>query len=101
MIQDSPIHNWFGLTHAAWLTIPRVFLEDMPFEWQTQIVDLLNRLDATYQWPPLDVNIHVQLRSARNGNSIPMPEVIKNYGHPEREWLRALRIDESEVDDER
>lgn len=45
------IHDYFGLTYAQYLVIPRTVLQSMPDEWQTQFVELLGELGETYEWP--------------------------------------------------
>lgn len=54
IVNDSrePIHTWFGLTYAQYLTIPRSILQSMPVDWQQEFVDLLNELDDTIDWRP-------------------------------------------------
>lgn len=42
IIGDGPIHSWFGLTYASWLTLPRLSLQEMPLDWQARFVELLN-----------------------------------------------------------
>jgi hypothetical protein len=42
MMCDGPIHSWFGLSYASWLTIPRISLQEMPPDWQARFVELLN-----------------------------------------------------------
>lgn len=42
MMCDGPIHSWFGLSYASWLTIPRLSLQEMPLDWQARFVELLN-----------------------------------------------------------
>lgn len=42
MMCDSPIHAWFSLSYASWLTIPRLSLQEMPPNWQARFVELLN-----------------------------------------------------------
>ncbi|EPM3960078.1 hypothetical protein ACTLNQ_004494, partial [Escherichia coli] len=32
---------WFGLTHASFCVMPRVFMEAMPPEWQEKMAQLL------------------------------------------------------------
>jgi hypothetical protein len=49
---DEPIHEWFELTYAQYLTIPRSVLQSMPAEWQQRFVDCLKELDNTIDWRP-------------------------------------------------
>jgi hypothetical protein len=42
------IHDWFGLTYANYLVLPRAVLQSMPDEWQERFVACLRQLgDAT------------------------------------------------------
>ena len=43
--EDDYIHNWFGLTYANYLILPRSILQSMDAEWQKKMVDLLNDLE--------------------------------------------------------
>jgi len=44
------IHEWFELTYANYLTIPRSILQSMPDKWQEKFVECLNELDETFDW---------------------------------------------------
>ena len=50
--KESPIHIWFGLTYAQFLTMPRLVMESMPHEWQEKTVELLEEMDKTFDWLP-------------------------------------------------
>ena len=43
--EDDYIHNWFGLTYANYLVLPRSILQSMDAEWQKKLVNLLNELE--------------------------------------------------------
>lgn len=43
--EDDYIHNWFGLTYANYLVLPRSILQSMDTEWQKKMVDLLNEME--------------------------------------------------------
>jgi hypothetical protein len=62
---NDAIHQWFELTYAEYLTIPRSVLQSMPEEWQTQFVALLEELDETIDWRPHDGCYWVELRDRR------------------------------------
>lgn len=55
------IHEWFELTYAQYLTIPRSILQSMPASWQKKFVQLLEELDETYDWRPQKGTYRVQL----------------------------------------
>ncbi len=40
------IHQWFGLSYANYLTLPRSILQSMPEEWQKRFVECLYELDS-------------------------------------------------------
>ena len=44
------IHDWFELTYAQYLAIPRTVLQSMPDEWQEKFVVLLEELEDTFEW---------------------------------------------------
>lgn len=48
---ETPVHDWFGLTYAAYLVVPRLALQHMPVEWQQRFVALLNELNETVPTP--------------------------------------------------
>ena len=43
--EDDYIHNWFGLTYANYLVLPRSILQSMDAEWQKKMVNLLNEME--------------------------------------------------------
>lgn len=61
-IGDGAIHEWFELTYAQYLTIPRSVLQTMSLSWQERFVELLNELDKTIDWMPKEGRYWVQLK---------------------------------------
>lgn len=59
------IHEWFELTYAQYLTIPRSCLQSMPKEWQEKFVELLHELDETIDWRPESGRYWVELRNSK------------------------------------
>lgn len=59
---DGKVHEWFELTYAQYLTIPRSVLESMPDKWQEKFVDCLTELDNTIDWRPTEGRYWVQLK---------------------------------------
>lgn len=45
---SEPIHDWFGLSYASYLVVPRTVLQSMPAEWQADLVRLLNLASAMF-----------------------------------------------------
>lgn len=91
-IINTPGHdalwNWFGLSRAAFLTLPRVLMHEMPDEWQRQMASLLEQYNAAFTRLP---NIGCTVRATRGGKLVEMPEVYTNYRHPDREEIEGLR----------
>lgn len=67
LADDEPIHEWFELSYAQYLTIPRTVLQSMPTEWQRNFVDLLKKLDGTINWRPDGKTYWVQLKDNETG----------------------------------
>jgi len=40
----EPIHNYFGLSYANYLVLPRSVLQSMPEDWQERFVCLLGQI---------------------------------------------------------
>lgn len=65
MSDPEPIHGWFNLTYAQYLTIPRSLLQSMSVEWQRRFVQCLEELDATFDWRPAEGRYWVTLKDAK------------------------------------
>lgn len=74
---DEPIHRWFSLSYAQYLTIPRSVLQSMPVEWQRRFVACLQQLDEAIDWMPEQGQYRVQLYETD-------PEAIEDY------WVREI-----------
>jgi hypothetical protein len=82
---DSPIHGWFELSYAQFLTIPRLVMESMPLAWQQKMCVLLEELDATFDWRPKEGRYWVRLRDAEGHFS---EADLDDYRHGDCEHLR-------------
>ena len=51
-MNGSPINEWFELSYAQFLTVPRLVMESMPGRWQKEMAELLTEMDATFDWRP-------------------------------------------------
>ncbi|HYD58902.1 MAG TPA: hypothetical protein VEC35_01010 [Noviherbaspirillum sp.] len=56
--EGQSVHEWFGLTYAQFLTLPRVIMEAMPMEWQLKMTVLLDEMDAAFDWLPASGNMY-------------------------------------------
>ncbi len=64
---DEPVHEWFELSYAQYLTIPRSVLQSMPVEWQRTFVQCLEELDEAIDWRPKSGGYWCYLKD-RDGN---------------------------------
>jgi hypothetical protein len=59
---SDPVHTWFELSYAQYLTVPRSVLQSMPLEWQIRFVQCLEELDETIDWRPKSGRYWVKLK---------------------------------------
>lgn len=85
--QDD-LQCWFGLSYASWLTMPRVLMEAMPEQWQSQMAELLYQYDSAFPNQP-DIGTRVQI--TKDGKLIKTPSWLINYRRPERDKINELR----------
>jgi len=62
---SSPISEWFELSYAQYLTVPRLVMESMPFKWQEQMAKLLQEMDDTFDWRPKEGRYWVMLKDGK------------------------------------
>lgn len=87
------INEWFSLTRANFLIMPRVLMEQMPEEWQHKFTKLLDEYGDTYPSLP-DFEYDVRLRE--NGRLAKMPEYLTNYRRPHLETINQFKRDEND-----
>lgn len=64
---DDAIHDWFGLTYASYLVMPRSVLQSMPQDWQERFVVMLQKVAERYTYPQQGYRYNVLLRSEETG----------------------------------
>lgn len=85
---NEPIHLWFELSRAQYLTIPRSIMEAMPEDWQHKMANLLNELDSTYDWRPNEGRYWVRLKDDK-GRYVSDP--LMQYRHPDKNYIQSLK----------
>lgn len=60
--EPDAIHNWFELSYASYLALPRAVLQHMPQDWQNRFVQCLNELSDLVDF---DDNYSVNLRDKK------------------------------------
>lgn len=81
--------DWFGLSRASFLAIPRVMLHEMPLDWQNKMAKLLWEYDQTFSNPP-NLGTRVIVTDER-GKAVKTPEWLINYRHPDKAELEKSK----------
>ena len=86
---EEPVNDWFELSYASYLTLPRSLLEAMPVPWQERLVLLLTELEAEFpvSWPP-EGKYRVSL-VAPSGRF--MKDALAEYRRPDTFLIESLR----------
>lgn len=84
------LHTWFGLSHAAFLVMPRVAMMQMPKEWQEKMAELLHQYDETINTTAFGVHSCFVTVKDKNNRFMKMPMELVNYRHPSRETITEL-----------
>lgn len=91
----EPIHNWFNLTYAQYLTMPRSLLQSMPVNWQRRFVKCLEEFDDHFDWLPESGCYWVKLKDGKGRYA---HDPFMDYERGRKKWtpeqVKALRHDE-------
>ena len=81
VIKEDPMHEWFGLTYASYLVLPRVGLISMPYNWQKKMVKLLEEMRETFYPDDLmpELSQYKVLLTDETGRFIKDP--LRHYRH--------------------
>lgn len=85
---DSPLDEYFELSYAQFLTVPRLVLQSMPQQWQEDMLKLLREMDNTFDWRPKEGRYWVKLKDAQ-GRYTHAP--LNDYRHGNIDYLRIKR----------
>ncbi len=44
---DDLVHDWFGLSYANYLVVPRIILQSMPADWQQRFIECMDEMQET------------------------------------------------------
>jgi hypothetical protein len=86
--ETEPIWQWFELSYAQFLTVPRLVMQNMPLKWRQDMARLLTELDETFDWRPKEGRYWVRLRGV-NGRFCDAP--LSDYRHGTVEHIRRKR----------
>lgn len=101
---ERSLNEWFALTYAQFVVMPRVIMQEMPDIWQNKMIQLLDELDETFDYFPANGNAYfVRVEKSvewpyedEDGNAIePIlekpDEDLCNYRHQHVEHRRKTR----------
>jgi hypothetical protein len=80
--------DWFGLSYASYLVLPRVLMHEMPDDWQERMAALLHEYDHAFPNQPA---LGTQVRITKDGKMIRTPEWILEYWHPDHDTINAMK----------
>lgn len=82
--------QWFGLSRASFLTVPRVLMHQMPDEWQDKMSDLLNEYNDTFP-NVYKIDMSASVTFKREGKFCSAPDWLLDYRHPNLVEIDKLR----------
>jgi hypothetical protein len=65
IIDNEPVHAWFGLTYAQYFAVSRTVLQSMPVEWQRRFIRCMHEMSDWIDWCPPGGNYYVKLRDSK------------------------------------
>jgi hypothetical protein len=76
----DPIHQWFGLTYASYLVMPRSVLQQIDPKLQKKLVEVLTEICWYYDWPNSGADYQVTMRDEDGKYK---QDILRNYRYPE------------------
>lgn len=99
--REGPMHDWFELSRASHLALPRVVIQSMSRLWQAQLVGLLDQADVTCAAAGVVVESNYYVR-ALDGEGRFTDEELPHYRHApllgDPAWATAPRPVQDEDD---
>lgn len=87
----NPLSQWFGLSRASFLTIPRVLMQEMPADWQEKMAKLLQEYDDEFPGGQYTEVEGTRVQCTKDNSLVKTPDCILNYRRPDREWVELMR----------
>ncbi len=90
--KPQPVHAWFELSYASYLTVPRAVLQSMPYSWQRRFVQCLREMDRAIEWrPPSGLRYRVMLFKVDEAAEGEDPYWIEEMSDPLDSYNRGRR----------
>lgn len=91
MINDR-LSTWFGLSYASFLTLPRVLMQEMPYDWQEKMAELLEEYDNTFDTSDIGINDVCVVARDENKKYTKMPVDLINYRRPNFDFVNLCKV---------
>jgi hypothetical protein len=87
---QEALWNWFCLSYASWLVLPRSLMHAMPDRWQGRMAVLLREFNETFE----DREREYFVQAKKDGKYVPLPEWASRqfYRHPVQSVIDGLRV---------
>ena len=87
LFTDEAVHEFFGLSYAHYLVLPRLALQTMPPDWQRRFVECLHELCEAIDFVPEGLEYHVQLRDSSTHKIVALArDPLNDYRHGRCEY---------------
>ncbi len=90
--RESSLHQWFGLSYASWLTLPRVFMCAMPDDWQAKMKDLLLEYEENFPDGCVEGADGTRVLCTKDRKLVKTPPDLINYRHPNPEFIAKAQM---------
>ena len=87
-IKTESLWNWFGLSYASFLVLPRVLMHEMSNEWQDKMTELLEEYGKTF---PNQPDLGTRVQATKDGKLTKWPSWVLNYRRPEYSEIEKMR----------
>jgi hypothetical protein len=89
-VGHEALHDWFGLSYASWLTLPRSLMYVMPDDWQQRMAQLLNEFNESFTVEDPEKMFDVVLTTL-DGEPLETTPDWLNYRHLDHAAINELR----------
>lgn len=88
---QNDLDDWFGLSYASFLVMPRVAMNQMDKEWKLKMAELLFEYDEKINTSAFGVKGCTVRATDSNGKLMKMPDELLNYRRPTQETKNQLK----------
>ena len=90
--RSGPVNQAFGLTYASFLVVPRTLLMDMPVEWQSRFVELMDEYNKAVVDVAPESAYDISVTFKQDGKFCKVPEVYTDYKHAKHKDIMGSEV---------